>query len=180
MAVTHFTGVESATTLAVGTNATVTGTLAVTGASTLTGNASLGGTLTVAGAQTLTTAQFIKGEKFLAIFPNIAAASVGKPFFIAPAACKVLSAVETHVTVCDAADTMTIEKLGTGEAPTNGDVVLAAAFTMNSTANTPVTKAAVTDGKEVMVAGDTLALKFGTGDGTSYDGGCLVVTLVWT
>jgi hypothetical protein len=180
MAVTHFTGVESATTLAVGTNATVTGTLAVTGTSTLTGNASLGGTLTVAGAQTLTTGQFVKGEKFVVTFPNIAAASVGFPFFIAPAACKVLSAMETHVTVCDAADTMTISKCNTGEAPGAGDVVLAAAFTLNSTANTPVTKAAVTDGKEAMVAGDMLNLKFASGDGTSYAGGCVVVTLQWT
>lgn len=155
MAKTHLTELELETDLSV------------------TGNATVGGTAT------LTTQQFIEGQKFLVVFPNIAAADVAKPFFIAPAGCKVLSAVETHVTVCDAADTATIEKLGTGEAPGNGDVVLAAAFTLNSTANTPVTKAAVTDGKEVMVAGDTLALKFASGDGTSYAGGCLVVTLVW-
>jgi hypothetical protein len=193
--VTHFTGVESETTLAVGGNATIGGTLAVTGASTLaavgcgaiTGTGAIsaattlaaGTTLTVGTTATLTTPQFVKGEKFLAIFPNIAAASVGKPFFIAPAACKVLSAYETHVTVCDAADTMTISKCNTGEAPGAGDVVLAEAWTLNSTANTPVTKAAVTDGKEAMVAGDMLNLKFASGDGTSYDGGCVVVTLVW-
>jgi len=100
-------------------------------------------------ADGLTEGMFIVGEKFVVVFPNIAAADVAKPFFIAPAACKLVSAYETHITVCDAADTLTIEKCNTGEAAGAGDVMLATPWTMNSTAVTPVSSSAVADGKEV-------------------------------
>lgn len=122
----------------------------------------------------------IVGSRFHVTFPNIAAADVAKAFFVAPAACKVISAYETHGTVCDAADTMTIEKCNTGEDAGAGDVVLAAAWTLNSTANTPVSKAAVSDGKEILVAGDTLMLKFASGDGTDYAEGCVTVLMEWS
>jgi hypothetical protein len=121
----------------------------------------------------------IKGARFAVAFPNIVAASAGAPFFVAPAACKVVSARETHVTVCDAADTLTIEKCVAGKAPGAGDVVLAAAWAMNSTANTSVSKAAVTDGKETLAAGDALLLKIASGDGTNYAGGCVTVLMEW-
>lgn len=123
--------------------------------------------------------QHVKGERFTVNLYNFAAAQVGQPFFIAPAACKVISAYERHITVCDAADTLTIEKLTTGEAPGAGDVVLASAFTLNSTANTPVTKAAVTTGVEALAAGDALCTKFASGDGTNYAGANITVTLEW-
>lgn len=127
----------------------------------------------------LTTAQCIAGQYFTVTYPNIAAADVAKAFFVAPAACALVSAYETHGTVCDAGDTLTIEKCNTGEDAGAGDVMLAAAWTMNSTANTPVSKAAVSDGKESMVAGDTMMLKFASGDGTNYAEGCVTCLLKW-
>jgi hypothetical protein len=125
------------------------------------------------------TAQFVKGQKFEVTFSQIAAADVAKTFFIAPAACKVVSAYERHVTVAGQAGTLQIEKLNTGEAPGAGDVVLASAFYLTSTANTPVSKAAVTDGKESLVAGDALCLKLASGAATSYALGTLTLTMQW-
>lgn len=136
-------------------------------------------TIDPAGDVELITGQFLKGTRFQVTFPNIAAADVAKAFFVAPAACKIKSAYETHGTVCDAGDTMTIEKCNTGKDAGAGDVVLAAAWALNSTANTPVSKAAVTDGKESLVAGDSLMLKFATGDGTNYAEGCVTCTMEW-
>jgi len=127
----------------------------------------------------LGTGQYVKGERFTVNLYNFAAATVGQPFFIAPAACKIVSAYERHITVCDAADTMTIEKLNTGEAPGAGDVLLGAAFTLNSTANTPVSSAAVATGVESLVAGDALCTKFVAGDGTNYAGAAITVTMEW-
>jgi len=127
----------------------------------------------------LGTGQHVKGERFTVNLYNFAAATVGQPFFIAPAACKLVSAYERHITVCDAADTMTIEKIVSGGAPGSGDVALTAAFTLNSAANTPVTKTAVADGKETMAAGDALCTKFVAGDGTNFAGANLTVTLEW-
>lgn len=137
------------------------------------------GTVTPAGDLELTTGQHVKGERFTVSLFNFAAAQVGQPFFIAPAACKVISAYERHITVCDAADTMTIEKLTTGEAPGAGDVALAEAFTLNSTANTPVTKDAVATAEATLAAGDALCTKFVSGDGTAYAGATITVTLEW-
>jgi hypothetical protein len=123
--------------------------------------------------------KFIAGEKFQVTFPNIAAADVAKAFFVAPAACKIISAYEIHGTVCDAADTLTIEKCTSGEDAGAGDVILAAAWTLNSTANTPVSKAGVTTAVGTLAAGDALLLKFASGDGTNYAEGCVTVTMQW-
>lgn len=125
------------------------------------------------------TAQFVKGQKFEVTYSQVAAADVAKTFFIAPSACKVVSAYERHVTVAGQAGTLTIEKLNTGEAPGAGDVLLATAFDLTSTANTPVSKAAVTDGKESLVAGDALCLKLASGAATSYALGTITVTMQW-
>ncbi len=125
----------------------------------------------------LNTGAFISGSRFDVTYPQVAAADVAKTFFIAPVACKVISAYERHVTVAGQAGTLTIEKLNTGEAPSAGDVVLAAAFDLQSTANTPVSKAAVTDGKEILVAGDALCLKLASGAATSYALGTITCTL---
>lgn len=124
--------------------------------------------------------KFVPGEKFIVQYPQVAAADVAKTFFIAPAGCKVIGAYERHVTVAGQAGTLTIEKLNTGEAPAAGDVVLAAAWDLTSTANTPVSKAAVTDGKEVLVAGDALCLKLASGAATSYALGTITVIMQWT
>lgn len=127
----------------------------------------------------LTEGKFIAGQKFEVTYAQVAAADVAKTFFIAPAACKVVSAYERHVTVAGQAGTLTIEKLNTGEAPAAGDVVLASAWDLTSTANTPVSKAAVADGKEVLVAGDALCLKLASGAATSYALGTITVTMQW-
>lgn len=125
------------------------------------------------------TGDFVKGERFQVTFPNIAAADVAKAFFVAPAACKLISAYEIHGTACDAADTIQIEKCTSGEDAGAGDELLAAVFTLNSTANTPVTKAAVTTAVASLAAGDALLLKFKAGDGTNYAEGCITCTMEW-
>jgi len=123
--------------------------------------------------------QFVKGSRFTVTFAQVAAADVAKTFFIAPAACKILSAQERHVTVAGQAGTLTIEKLTTGEAPGSGDVLLAAAFTLTSTANTPVEKAAVATEAASLAKGDALCLKLASGDATSYDLGTITVEMEW-
>lgn len=122
---------------------------------------------------------FIKGQRFHVTFPNIAAADVGSAFFVAPAACKLISAYEIHGTACDAADTLQIEKCTSGEAAGAGDELLSAAFTLNSTVNTPVSKTAVTTAAASLALGDALLLKFKTGDGTDYAKGCVTCILEW-
>jgi hypothetical protein len=117
----------------------------------------------------------IVGSQFEVTYPNFAAADVAKTFFIANAPCKVVSARERHVTVAGQAGTLTIEKLTTGEAPSAGDVVLAAAFDLTSTANTPVSKAAVTTAAGTLAAGDALCLKLASGAATSYALGTISV-----
>ena len=121
----------------------------------------------------------IPGARFTVQFPQVAAADVAKTFFIAPASCKVIYAYERHVTVAGQAGTLTIEKLNTGKAPAAGDVVLASAWDLTSTANTPVLKSAVTDGKEVLVTGDALCLKIASGAATSYALGTITVLMEW-
>lgn len=123
--------------------------------------------------------QFVKGERFQVTYPQVAAADVAKTFFIAPAACKVISAYERHVTVAGQAGTFQIEKLNTGEAPGAGDVVLAAAFDLTSTANTPVSKDALATAAASLVAGDALCLKLASGAATSYALGTITVTMEW-
>lgn len=144
----------------------------------LVGNLNQTGTLALTGDLELS-AQFIKGQRFEVTYSQVAAADVAKTFFIAPAPCKLISAYERHVTVAGQAGTLTIEKLNTGEAPGAGDVMLAAAFDLTSAANTPVSKAAVVDGKESMVAGDAMCLKLASGAATSYALGTITSTLEW-
>jgi hypothetical protein len=125
--------------------------------------------------------KFIPGEKFIVQTPIIAAADVAKPFWVAPAACTVLSASEAHTAACDAADTLQITKLVDGEAPAapGEDALLATPFTLNSTINTTVTQAAVTTAAATLAAGDRLCTKYVSGDGTSYAGGTITVVLAW-
>jgi predicted RecA/RadA family phage recombinase len=122
---------------------------------------------------------FVPGLRFTVTYPQIAAADVAKTFWIAPAACKVVSAQERHVTVAGQAATLQIEKLNTGEAPGAGDVVLAAGFDLTSAANTPVENLAVADGKEDLIKGDALCLNLAAGDATDYALGTLTVVMEW-
>lgn len=123
--------------------------------------------------------QYIKGTRFAVTYPQVAAADVAKTFWIAPAACKILSAQERHVTVAGQAGTLQIEKLESGEAPGSGDALLSAAFDLTSTANTPVEKAAVTTAAGTLAKGDALALKLASGAATSYALGTITVAMEW-
>jgi hypothetical protein len=137
------------------------------------------GTLGLTGDLELATGQNVKGSRFTVTYPQVAAADVAKTFFVATAPCKIVKAYERHVTVAGQAGTLTIEKLTTGEAPSAGDVILAAAFDLTSTANTPVTKAGVTTAAGSLVAGDALCLKLASGAATSYDLGTITVEMEW-
>jgi len=132
-----------------------------------------------AGDVELGTSQFLKNSVFTVTIPEVAAADIAKTFFVAPAACETIAASERHVTVAGQAGTLQIEKLNTGEAPGAGDVILAAAFDLTSVANTTVTKVAVADGKEQLVAGDALCLKLASGNAASYALGTITVTMKW-
>lgn len=136
-------------------------------------------TVKAGGDVELGTAQFVKGQTFTACFPNFAAADVAKVFFVAPAACELVAASEAHTTVAGQAGTLTIEKCAAGEAATQGDVVLAAAFDLTSTANTTVTKSATATGVEQLAAGDKLRLKLASGAATSLADASLTCTMKW-
>lgn len=122
---------------------------------------------------------FVPGERFTVTYPQVAAADAAKTFWIAPAACKLISAQERHVTVAGQACTLQIEKLNTGEAPGAGDEILATGFDLTSAANTPVEDLAVATGDEDLVKGDALALKVGAGAIAGYALGTIVCVLEW-
>lgn len=121
----------------------------------------------------------IPGSQFPVTYPQVDAADVAKTFFIAPAKCKFVLASERHVTVAGQAGTLQIEKLTSGEAPGAGDVLLASAFDLTSTANTPVTKNAVTTDVIHLAAGDALCLKVASGSAASYALGTITVLMEW-
>jgi len=135
--------------------------------------------LNASGDVELGTSQFLKNQTFTVQLPRLAAADIGLPFFVAPAACEVVAATERHVTVAGQAGTLTIEKCTAAEAPGAGDVVLASAFDLTSTANTNVTKSSTSSGVEQMAAGDALCTKLASGAATSYAGASMTVTLKW-
>lgn len=122
---------------------------------------------------------FIPGQRFTVTYPQIAAADVAKTFWIAPAACKIVSAQERHVTVSNAACTLQIEKLASGEAPAAGEEVLATGFDLTSAANTPVEDLAVATGIEELEKGDALCLKVSVGDAAGYALGTITVVMEW-
>lgn len=119
----------------------------------------------------------IVGSRFEVVYPQVAAADVAKTFFIANAPCKIISARERHVTVAGQAGVLTIEKLTTGEAPGAGDDLFGTGFDLTSTANTPVSKTAVTTAAGTLAAGDALCLKVQSGAATSYALGTISILL---
>lgn len=118
----------------------------------------------------------IPGSRF-SFSINLAAADVAKTFYIAPVACKVISAYERHVTVAGQAGTLTIEKLVAGEAPGAGAVVLAAAWDLTSVANTSVSKVGVTTAAGTLAAGNALCFKMAAGAATSYALGTVTILM---
>ena len=133
----------------------------------------------ILGATGLTAGKFIVGEKFVVTYPQLAAADVAKTFFIAPAACKIVSGYERHVTVAGQPGVLTVEKLTTGEAPSAGDDLFTVGFDMVGTTNVPTTKTAVTTAAGTLAAGDALCLKVQSGGATSYALGTISITMQW-
>lgn len=123
---------------------------------------------------------FIPGQRFTVTYPQVAAADVAKTFWIAPAACRIVSAQERHVTVAGQAATLQIEKLATGDAPGAGDVILANGFDLTSVANTPVQDLAVANGDQNLVAGDALCLNLAAGNAGGYALGSITVVMQWS
>jgi len=136
-------------------------------------------TIKAGGDVELGSSQFVKGQVFTACFPSFAAADVAKIFFVAPAACELSAATERHITVAGQAATLTIEKCTAAEAPGSGDVVLAAAWDLTSTANTSVTKVSTSSGVEQLAAGDALCLKLASGNAASLAGASITCTMKW-
>lgn len=128
----------------------------------------------------LTEGKTIAGSRFFANLPIFAAADIGKVFFIAPAACKIISITERHSTVAGQPGTMKIEKLVSGDDPGNGNVVHTTAFNLASAAYTPVTVTDINATYQALAAGDALATLVSSGAATSYAGGSLTVLLEWT
>ena len=127
----------------------------------------------------LTAGKFIVGEKFVVSYPQVAAADVAKTFFVAPAACKIVSGYERHVTVAGQAGVLTVEKLTAAEAPGAGDDLFTTGWDLTSTANTSVSKTAVTTAAGTLAAGDALCLKVQSGDAASYALGTLTIVMQW-
>jgi hypothetical protein len=118
------------------------------------------------------------GEYFYVSY-QFAAADVAKQFFVAPAACSVVSAKLRYGTAAGQAGTLNIEKCSDGEAAAAGDDCLGTGFNLYTTADTDQTQAATSDGKEDLVAGDALRLDLTSGAATSLADAIITVTLVW-
>jgi len=121
----------------------------------------------------------LKGSRWSVSIPNMSAAGghLTGNLFMADFACKLVSARMSHGTVCDAADVFNIEKCTSGEDLGAGDALFATGWTLNSTANTPVAKNAITTASvNNLAAGDRLCGKMTNGDGTDWDEGVLTLT----
>ena len=121
--------------------------------------------------------KYVVGSRFQVTFHNFASADCAKTFFIAPCNCKVIEARERHVTVAGQAGTLQVEKVPSGTAVGSGTVTLASAFDLTSTANTVVTKTALTTSASTLATGDALALKVASGASTSLALATLTVTM---
>lgn len=121
--------------------------------------------------------RFIVGSRFQVSFQNFGASDVAKTFFVAPCNCKVVEAKERHVTVAGQAGTLQVEKVPSGTAIGSGTVTLASAFDLTATANTVVTKSALTTSAGALSAGDSLALKLASGAATSLALATITLTM---
>jgi hypothetical protein len=108
-----------------------------------------------------------KKDTFMVTMPSFAAADVAKGIWIAPFACKLIEAIEAHGTIAGQAGTLSLEKCNTGEAAGGGSDVLASAFDLTDTINTPVTIAAVASAEAYFIDGDELRLLLASGSAAS-------------
>jgi len=124
--------------------------------------------------------RFIPGKREVVTYSPFSAADIPQIFFIAPAACKVVSAVERHVTVAGQAGTMQVEKIPSGTAIGSGTAVLTSAFDLESTVNTNVTiLGSATLATKSLAKGEALAGIVASGAATTYANGSLSVTIEW-
>lgn len=120
--------------------------------------------------------KFLKNERFELSSPLSALADLGKVYFIAPAACKIVSAYESHSIKATVAGSVQVEKLTSGQAPGSGVTTLATAFDMTSNNDVPLTVNSNTDASATLAAGDRFALKL-SGTGTTYAQGLVTLTM---
>ena len=125
----------------------------------------------------LTDERFISGSKDYITYTPFSAAGIPLIFFVAPAPCKVIEATERHATVAGQAGSMQVEKLTSGVAAGSGAVVLSSAFDLTSTADTNVTKTALTTAAATLAKGDALCCKVASGAATSYANGSLLLQI---
>lgn len=161
----------------------VPGNFLSTASMTLSGALSVGTTTTLTGKATLTAgvnSQIIIGQRFHVTIADLILADVAKLFWVAPAACKVISAYETHSVISSATGTLNVEKCTTGEAAAAGDVVLnASGWDMTSTIDTPVTIATAGGAGATLAASDQLRLILTAATGTDYAGGVVTMLMEW-
>jgi hypothetical protein len=132
-----------------------------------------------AAASGLASGKVTVGSRFFVNYPQVAAADVAKTFFIAPAACKVISAYERHVTVSSGACVLNVEKLASGAAPGGTVVTLTTGWDLTSVANTPVSIATLGTAAAILAAGDALCLKVASGGATGYALGTITMLMEW-
>lgn len=127
----------------------------------------------------VTGTKYTAGQRFFVEFGPFAPGSFTDNIWIAPYACKIVAAQESHQVAASGADVINLEKLEPAAALGAGSLLLGTGFSMNSTANTPLEKAAVTTAAATFAKGNRMAPKLTTGDGSGYGGGKIVVEMEW-
>lgn len=124
--------------------------------------------------------QYVSGERTIVQYPNFAAADVAKTFFVAPAPCKVLEVNGSHVTKAGQAGVLTIEKLTSGQAPSEGtEVLVTGGIDLTTNNGVPYSVAALTTSAATLAKGNALCLKLKSGAATSLAGATITVTIEW-
>lgn len=142
-------------------------------------NSKYGIYIDIDGSGGLTDERFIPGSRFTIHFPGLAAANIPMPVWTAPYPCKVVRAIERHITVAGQAGTMQVEKTPSGTVPGSGTNLLASAFDLTSVANTNVIISALATAAAQLVAGDSISTDLNSGAATSYAGGALTIVMEW-
>lgn len=121
--------------------------------------------------------KFLPGCRSEACTGSFTAAALPGVFWIAPAPCKVVAAVERHAVVAGQAGTIQVEKVPNATAPGSGSAVLATAFDATATINTLQSAGPAAAPASNLGKGEALAVKTASGALTSMTGCCIVVTV---
>jgi hypothetical protein len=106
--------------------------------------------------------------KFDADFGQRAAAAIPTTtIFTAPAACEIEYLTFIYGTAAGATSTVGVYKDTGTDAPGAGTLVTSAAVNMNTTTNTLMTPTLLTDGTQILAAGDRLSVKVASGTATA-------------